>query len=45
VLVDVPEDEIRDLHPGVGEAISRLRTGRVELFPGGGGRYGRFSFG
>jgi uncharacterized protein (TIGR00375 family) len=45
VLVDVPEEEIRDLHHGVGEAISRLRAGRVELFPGGGGRYGRFSFG
>ena len=44
VLVDVPEDEIRDLHPGVGDAIARLRTGRVRLFPGGGGRYGRFSF-
>jgi uncharacterized protein (TIGR00375 family) len=44
VLVDVPEDEIRDLHPGVGDAIARLRTGRVRLFPGGGGRYGKFSF-
>jgi uncharacterized protein (TIGR00375 family) len=44
VLVDVPEDEIREIHPGVGEAIGRLRTGRVRLFPGGGGRYGRFSF-
>jgi len=45
VLVDVPEEEIRELHPGAGDAIARLRTGRVELFPGGGGRYGRFSFG
>jgi uncharacterized protein (TIGR00375 family) len=44
VLVDVPEEEIRDLHPGAGEAIARLRSGRVLLFPGGGGRYGRFSF-
>jgi uncharacterized protein (TIGR00375 family) len=44
VLVDAPVDEIRDLHPGVGDAIARLRTGRVQLFPGGGGRYGRFSF-
>ena len=44
VLVDLPEDEIRELHPGVGDAIARLRTGRVKLFPGGGGRYGRFSF-
>jgi uncharacterized protein (TIGR00375 family) len=44
VLVDVPVEEIQDLHPGAGNAIARLRTGRVELFPGGGGRYGRFSF-
>ena len=44
ILVDIPEDEIRDLHPGVGDAIARLRAGRVRLFPGGGGRYGRFSF-
>lgn len=44
VLVDVPEEEIRDLHPGIGDAIGRLRSGRVQLFPGGGGRYGRFSF-
>ena len=45
ILVDVPDGEIRDLHSGVGDAIARLRTGRVQLFPGGGGRYGSFSFG
>jgi uncharacterized protein (TIGR00375 family) len=45
VLVDVPEEKIRALHPGVGDAIARLRTGRVRLSPGGGGRYGKFSFG
>jgi uncharacterized protein (TIGR00375 family) len=45
VLVDVPVEEIRELHPAAGDAIAKLRTGRVELFPGGGGRYGRFSFG
>jgi len=44
VLVDVPVEELRELHPGAGDAIARLRTGRVRLFPGGGGRYGRFSF-
>lgn len=44
VLVDVPEGELRELHPGAADAIARLRTGRVTLFPGGGGRYGRFSF-
>jgi len=45
VLVDIPEDELRDLHSAAGDAIARLRTGKVVLFPGGGGRYGRFSFG
>jgi uncharacterized protein (TIGR00375 family) len=45
VLVDVPVGELREIHPAAGDAIARLRTGRVELFPGGGGRYGRFSFG
>ena len=45
ILVDVPVDEIRDLHEGIGDAVGRLRTGRVTLVPGGGGRYGRFSFG
>jgi len=44
VLVDVPEGELRGLHTGAADAIARLRTGRVTLFPGGGGRYGRFSF-
>ena len=44
VLVDVPVEEIRELNPGAGDAIASLRTGRVRLFPGGGGRYGRFSF-
>jgi uncharacterized protein (TIGR00375 family) len=44
VLVDVPVGEIRDLHPGAGDAIAALRAGRVRLSPGGGGRYGRFSF-
>jgi uncharacterized protein (TIGR00375 family) len=44
VLVDVPVEELRELSPGAGDAIARLRTGRVVLFPGGGGRYGRFSF-
>jgi uncharacterized protein (TIGR00375 family) len=44
VLVDASEDRIRDLHPGIGDAIAGLRSGRVRLFPGGGGRYGRVSF-
>ncbi|MDD1662758.1 MAG: endonuclease Q family protein, partial [Methanomicrobiales archaeon] len=44
ILVDVPVTELQELNEGVGDAVGRLRTGRVRLFPGGGGRYGRFSF-
>ncbi|MDD1668587.1 MAG: endonuclease Q family protein [Methanomicrobiales archaeon] len=45
ILVDVPVSEIRELNEGVGDAVGMLRTGRVHLLPGGGGRYGKFSFG
>ena len=45
ILVDVPVTEIGDVNEGVGDAVGKLCTGRVQLFPGGGGRYGRFSFG
>jgi PHP family Zn ribbon phosphoesterase len=44
ILVDVPVAELEELNEGVGDAVGKLRTGRVQLFPGGGGRYGRFSF-
>ena len=44
ILVDVPVADLQDLNEGVADAVGRLRTGRVHLFPGGGGRYGRFSF-
>jgi uncharacterized protein (TIGR00375 family) len=43
VLVDVPDAELRILHPNVAEAISALRDGTVRLHPGGGGKYGTFS--
>jgi uncharacterized protein (TIGR00375 family) len=43
VLVTVPVGEIRALHPKVADAIERLRSGRVTLHPGGGGKYGTFS--
>lgn len=45
ILVDVPVAELQELNEGVADAVGKLRTGRVQLFPGGGGRYGRFSFG
>ena len=42
VLVDLPESEIAAVDPGVARAIGALRSGRVVLYPGGGGRYGTF---
>jgi uncharacterized protein (TIGR00375 family) len=44
VLVTVPVAEIRSVHNGVGDAVDALRNGRVRLHPGGGGKYGTFSF-
>jgi len=44
VLTDVPVPEIRKIHEKVGDAIEALRSGRVTLHPGGGGKYGTFSY-
>ncbi len=44
VLVTAPVHEIRTVNTGVGDAIEALRTGRVTLHPGGGGKYGTFSY-
>jgi uncharacterized protein (TIGR00375 family) len=43
VLITVPVAEVHALHPKVANAIEALRTGRVTLHPGGGGKYGSFS--
>jgi uncharacterized protein (TIGR00375 family) len=43
VLINVPVAEIRGIHSNVADAIEALRTGRVILHPGGGGKYGTFS--
>lgn len=43
-LISAPASEIRAIHQGVGDAVEALRSGRITLYPGGGGRYGRFSF-
>jgi uncharacterized protein (TIGR00375 family) len=43
VLIDAPIAEIRLVHPKVAAAIEALRSGRVTLHPGGGGKYGTFS--
>jgi uncharacterized protein (TIGR00375 family) len=44
VLVDVPVGEIREVNAAVAAAVDALRSGRLVLHPGGGGRYGSFSF-
>ncbi len=42
ILTQIPADEIRAVHTGVGDAIDALRCERVVLHPGGGGKYGSF---
>ncbi|MDN7025158.1 endonuclease Q family protein [Methanoculleus sp. FWC-SCC1] len=44
ILVSIPVPEIAAVHAGVGSAIGALRSGQLTLHPGGGGRYGSFSF-
>jgi len=44
VLTEVPVEDLAAVHEGTASAIDALRCGRVRLSPGGGGRYGTFSF-
>jgi uncharacterized protein (TIGR00375 family) len=44
ILTAVPVAKIRTVDPEVASAIDALRSCRVTLVPGGGGRYGSFSF-
>ena len=41
ILLDVPADEIRKVHPTVGEAIERVRAGKLRIRPGYDGVYGK----
>jgi uncharacterized protein (TIGR00375 family) len=43
VLITAPIAAIHEIHPKVADAIEALRTDRVVLHPGGGGKYGSFS--
>jgi uncharacterized protein (TIGR00375 family) len=43
ILINIPIAEIRHVHSGVADAIDMLRTEKVILHPGGGGKYGTFS--
>jgi uncharacterized protein (TIGR00375 family) len=44
ILVDLPAEELAKCDPGVSRAVRALREGDVVLRPGGGGKYGSFSF-
>jgi PHP family Zn ribbon phosphoesterase len=44
VLLDVPQNELAGVSPEVADSVLCMREGRVTLIPGGGGRYGSFSF-
>jgi uncharacterized protein (TIGR00375 family) len=44
VLITVPVEELAEVEPAVAAAVSCFRSARVRLIPGGGGKYGSFSF-
>jgi uncharacterized protein (TIGR00375 family) len=44
VLVNAPIHEIRAVHSGVADALDALRSNRVTLHSGGGGKFGTFSY-
>jgi len=44
ILVERSISEIGEVDRRIAGAIEALRTGRIRLIPGGGGRYGSFSF-
>ena len=44
VLLEVPEDKLAAVSPETARAVIMMRNGNVRLFPGGGGKYGSFSF-
>ncbi|OPX70568.1 MAG: hypothetical protein A4E37_00054 [Methanoregulaceae archaeon PtaB.Bin056] len=44
VLTEVPVQDLATVHEGAAFAIDALRCGKIRLSPGGGGRYGTFSF-
>ena len=44
VLLEVPKEDLAAVSFEVADAVIMMREGRVKLFPGGGGKYGSFSF-
>ncbi len=42
ILTTVPDERIRNISPGLADAITAFREGKIILHPGGGGRYGTF---
>ena len=44
ILINAPVSGISEIHPGVAAAIDALRQNHVTLHPGGGGKFGTFSY-
>ncbi|KQC03858.1 MAG: histidinol phosphatase [Methanoculleus sp. SDB] len=44
ILIDVPVSDIAGIDGRVAAAIAAFRSGEITLVPGGGGKYGSFSF-
>lgn len=44
ILLERTIDELQEIDKRIAEAVATLRTGDICLYPGGGGRYGTFSF-
>ena len=44
VLINAPLDEISKIDSGVGSAIDAFRNKKIEVIPGGGGKYGEILF-
>ena len=44
VLLEVPHADLAEVSVAVADAVCNLREGRVTLIPGGGGKYGSFTF-
>ncbi|ACX72173.1 Hedgehog/intein hint domain protein [Methanocaldococcus vulcanius M7] len=44
VLINADIQELAKIHPKVAETINLFRKGKIYIYPGGGGEYGRISF-
>ena len=44
VLINADIEELAKIHPKVAETINLFRRGKIYIYPGGGGEYGKISF-